>query len=58
MLDAAPDLATLATLPGNWLERLRGDRESQCNIRIKDRWRIRVEWHGGSAYQVEIVDYH
>jgi proteic killer suppression protein len=27
MLDAAPDLRTLSTLPGNRLERLKGDRE-------------------------------
>jgi proteic killer suppression protein len=37
MLDGAPDLATLATLPGNRLERLRGDRERQYSIRITQR---------------------
>jgi addiction module HigA family antidote len=36
MLDAAPDLATLAAIPGNRLERLRGDRENQYSIRIND----------------------
>ncbi len=58
MLDAAPDLATLAALPGNRLERLRGDREGQYSIRINDQWRICFEWRGGDAHQVEIVDYH
>lgn len=58
MLDAAPDLATLAALPGNRLERLRGDREGQYSIRINDQWRICFEWRGGDAYRVEIADYH
>ncbi|HVB32936.1 MAG TPA: type II toxin-antitoxin system RelE/ParE family toxin [Patescibacteria group bacterium] len=56
MLDAAPDLATLASLPGNRLERLRGNREGQYSIRINDQWRICFEWRGGDAYRVEIVD--
>ena len=33
MLDAAPDLATLAAIPGNRLERLRGDR----SLRVESR---------------------
>jgi toxin HigB-1 len=58
MLDAAPDLATLAAIPGNRLERLRGDREGQYSIRINDQWRICFEWKDGGAYGVEITDYH
>lgn len=58
MLDAAPDLSTLTTLPGNRLERLRGHRAGQYSIRINDQWRVCFEWRGGNAYQVEIVDYH
>jgi proteic killer suppression protein len=58
MLDAAPDLATLAAIPGNRLERLRGDRENQYSIRINDQWRICFEWKGADAYGVEITDYH
>jgi toxin HigB-1 len=58
MLDAAPDLATLAVIPGNRLERLRGDREGQHSIRINDQWRICFEWKDGDSYQVEITDYH
>lgn len=58
MLDGAPDLATLASLPGNRLERLRGDREGQYSIRINDQWRICFLWRGGNAYEVEIADYH
>ena len=58
MLDAAPDLRTLSMLPGNRLERLKGDREDQYSIRINDQWRICFEWREGHAYEVEIVDYH
>jgi toxin HigB-1 len=58
MLDAAESLATLAGLPGNRLERLRGDRTGQYSIRINDQWRICFEWREGHAYDVEIVDYH
>jgi proteic killer suppression protein len=58
MLDAAPDLATLAAIPGNRLERLRGDREEEHSIRINDQWRICFEWKDGDAYEVEIADYH
>jgi proteic killer suppression protein len=58
MLDAAPDIRTLLTLPGNRLERLKGDRKEQYSIRINDQWRICFEWRDGHAYEVEIVDYH
>jgi len=58
MLDAAPDLRTLSTLPGNRLERLKGDRKDQNSIRINDQWRICFAWRDGHAYEMEIVDYH
>lgn len=58
MLDAAPDMQTLATLPGNRLERLKGDRKGQYSIRINDQWRICFKWRDGHSYEVEIVDYH
>jgi len=58
LLDAAPDLRTLSSLPGNRLEKLKGDREGQHGIRINDQWRICFVWSEGHAYEVEIVDYH
>ena len=58
ILDAAPDLRTLSTLPGNRLERLKGDREGQYSLRVNDQWRICFLWRAGHAYEVEIVDYH
>ena len=58
MLDAAVKLDDLRVPPGNRLERLRGDRSGQHSIRINDQWRICFRWHGGDAWDVEIVDYH
>jgi proteic killer suppression protein len=58
MLDAASDLRTLSAIPGNRLERLRGDREGQYSIRINDQWRVCFTWRAGDAYDVAITDYH
>jgi len=58
MLDAASDLRTLGAIPGNRLERLRGDREGRYSIRINDQWRVCFVWRSGDAYDVEITDYH
>jgi proteic killer suppression protein len=48
----------LFELPGNRLERLKGDREGLWSLRINDRWRVCFEWRDGDAYEVQIVDYH
>lgn len=58
LLDAAPDIRTLGTLPGTRLERLKGSRMGRYSIRINDQWRICFEWRNGHASRVEIVDYH
>ena len=57
-LEAAPVLRDLSVLPGNHLERLRGDREGQYSIRINDQGRVCFRWQGDDAREVEIVDYH
>lgn len=57
-LHNARDLNDLRAPPGNRLEALSGDRESQHSIRINDQWRLCFEWRDGDAYGVEIVDYH
>jgi proteic killer suppression protein len=57
-LDSAEDLRDLQALPGNKLEKLKGDRAGQYSIRINDQWRICLEWIEGNAKKVEIVDYH
>jgi proteic killer suppression protein len=57
-LHGAVALSDLLIPPGNRLEGLKGDRAGQHSIRINDQYRICFRWHGGSAYDVEIVDYH
>ncbi len=59
-LDAATTLKDLAALPGNHLERLKGDRKGEFSIRINGQWRICFEWPDRSTgpVNVEIVDYH
>lgn len=56
-LEAAPDLRTLANLPGNRFDVLKGNRKEQYSIRVNDQYRICFKWEEG-AVDVEIVDYH
>ncbi len=58
MIHAAKRLDDLAAVPGNRLEKLRGNRKHQNSIRINDRWRICFVWKESDAYEVEITDYH
>ena len=58
LLHRAKTLQDLATLPGNRLEALRGDRTGQHSLRINRQWRICFVWRDGDAYRVEITDYH
>ncbi|MFP3984242.1 MAG: type II toxin-antitoxin system RelE/ParE family toxin [Desulfurivibrionaceae bacterium] len=58
ILDAAVSLNDLRVPPGNRLEVLKGNRKGQHSIRINDQWRICFKWRNGSAYEVEITDYH
>lgn len=57
-LDDAENLQDLQAVPGNKLEKLKGDRTGQYSIRINDQWRICFEWTKDKAKNVEIVDYH
>ena len=57
-LDAATSLNDLRAIPGNRLEKLRGDRKAQHSIRINDQWRVCFVWKDGNAHDVEIADYH
>ncbi len=59
-LNAARDLADLAALRSNRLEKLAGNRKGQYSIRINDQWRIGFVWPKSSPgpSQVEIIDYH
>ena len=44
--------------PGNRLERLKGDRQSQYSIRNNQQYRICFTWEEGYAYEIEITDYN
>ncbi len=57
-LDDAEDLQDLQAVPGNRLEKLKGNRSGQYSIRIDEQWRICFEWVANKAKNVEIVDYH
>ena len=58
MLEAADTLDDLKSPPGNRLESLSGDRESQHSIRINKQWRVCFRWAEDGPEDVEIVDYH
>lgn len=57
-LDIAVRLADLRVPPGNRLEALSGDRAGQWSVRINSQWRICFRFEEGTAFDVEIVDYH
>jgi len=58
MIHSALNINDLRTPPGNQLEKLSGNRESQHSVRINDQSRICFQWKDGDAYYVETVDYH
>jgi proteic killer suppression protein len=58
MLHRVVRIEELRIPPQNRLEPLKGDRRGQWSIRINDQWRLCFRWDDGSAYDVEIVDYH
>jgi toxin HigB-1 len=57
-IDSAETLESLRSPPGNRLEVLKGDRAGQYSIRINDQWRVCFRFDNGTAFDVEIVDYH
>lgn len=58
LLDSAASFGDLASLPGNRLEALRGNRAGQYSIRINAQWRICFRWADDGPRDAEIVDYH
>lgn len=57
-IEVAGALGDLAQVPGNRLEKLRGDRAGQWSIRINDQWRVCFTWQADGAHDVEVIDYH
>lgn len=58
MIDSAETVLDLRVPPGNRLHQHTGDRAGQHSISINDQWRICFRFESGSAYDVEICDYH
>ena len=58
MLNRSSTIQDLRSPPANRLEALAGKRKGQHSIRINQQWRLCFKWQNGSAYEVEIVDYH
>lgn len=58
MLNRAQSLNDLRIPPNNQLEALKRDRAGQHSIRINDQYRVCFRFDQGSAFDVEIVDYH
>ena len=57
-LNAAISLEELQKVPGNRLEKLKGNRSGQYSIRVNQQWRVCFRWRDRDAYDVEIADYH
>lgn len=58
MLNRAKTIDDLRNPSGNRLHELKDDRAGQFSISINKQWRICFRWKDGSAYDVEIADYH
>jgi toxin HigB-1 len=57
-LDFASAVEDLLQLPGNRLEKLKGDRKGYWSIRVNDQFRVCFRWDGKDAWDVGIIDYH
>ena len=58
MINNSIDLSDLRIPPSNRLEKLSGKLKDFYSIRINNQWRIIFKWNAGSAFEVEIIDYH
>lgn len=57
-IDSAESLQDLGAVPGNRLEKLKGDLSEYRSIRINDQFRIIFRWIESDATDVRITDYH
>jgi toxin HigB-1 len=58
MLNNSFDIKDLMIPPSNRLEKLKGNRKDFHSIRVNDQWRIIFRWENGSAFDVQLIDYH
>ena len=57
-LHDAVELRDLRVPPGTRLEGLKGKLKGFHSIRINDQRRVIFRWESGSAFDVQVVDYH
>jgi len=57
-LDSAQLLEELRVPPGNRLESLSGDRNTEFSIRVNEQYRICFVWDELGPSEVEVTDYH
>ena len=58
VLNATRSLQDLRSPRGNRLEALKGDLQGFYSIRVNEQWRIIFRWDDGSAFEVQVIDYH
>lgn len=58
MLNNSIDLKDLMIPLSNCLEKLKGSRKDFYSIRVNDQWRLIFRWENGSAFSVQLIDYH
>jgi proteic killer suppression protein len=57
-LDIVDDVRELAHVPGYRLHPLKGDLKGFWSVTVRANWRIIFRFENGSAYDVELIDYH
>ena len=58
MLNNSVDIKDLMIPPSNRLEKLKGNFKDFHSIRVNNKWRIIFRWNNGSAFDVQLIDYH
>ena len=58
MLNNSVDIKDLMIPPSNRLEKLKGNLKDFYSIRVNNQWRVIFKWDNGSAFDVQLVDYH
>jgi toxin HigB-1 len=58
LLDTARQPGDLAALPGNRVERLKGDQKGRLSIRVNDQYRVTFRFDDGDCFEVRCEDYH
>ncbi len=58
MLNNSIDIKDLMIPPSNRLEKLKGNLKDFHSIRINNQWRIIFRWDNGSAFDVQLINYH